>query len=220
MTVVVREAREEDLEAVGALTYAAYSHDAPVHDGYAPELRDAAKRARDAVLLVAETDGRVVGTATYVPDGGPMAELSAGPGDAEFRMLAVDPSARGAGVAELLVRSMLDRARDAGKARMVISSSRHMHVAHRLYERLGFSRAPELDWSPIPGIDLMAYALPLRWCEVCGRPTSDGKHDRCDAVRELEPPRHCALCGRRMVVQVRPAGWTARCSEHGETEGT
>jgi hypothetical protein len=31
----------------------------------------------------------------------------------------------------------------------------------------------------------------------------------------LEPPRFCAECGRRMVVQVRPDGWTAKCSRHG-----
>jgi hypothetical protein len=31
----------------------------------------------------------------------------------------------------------------------------------------------------------------------------------------LEPPRFCAACGRRMIVQVRPDGWWARCSRHG-----
>lgn len=31
----------------------------------------------------------------------------------------------------------------------------------------------------------------------------------------LEPPRYCAGCGRRMVVQVRPDGWWAKCSRHG-----
>ena len=31
----------------------------------------------------------------------------------------------------------------------------------------------------------------------------------------LEPPRYCAECGRRMVVQVRPDGWWAQCSRHG-----
>ena len=32
----------------------------------------------------------------------------------------------------------------------------------------------------------------------------------------LEPFRYCPLCGRRMVTQVLPNGWTARCSRHGE----
>jgi hypothetical protein len=34
----------------------------------------------------------------------------------------------------------------------------------------------------------------------------------------LEPPRFCAECGRRMIVQVRPDGWRARCSRHGEVD--
>jgi hypothetical protein len=34
----------------------------------------------------------------------------------------------------------------------------------------------------------------------------------------LEPPRFCADCGRRMIVQVRPDGWSARCSRHGELD--
>ena len=35
------------------------------------------------------------------------------------------------------------------------------------------------------------------------------------AAAGLEPPRYCGQCGRRMVVQVRPDGWDARCSRHG-----
>jgi hypothetical protein len=36
-----------------------------------------------------------------------------------------------------------------------------MVAAHRLYERLGFTRLPERDWSPLPGVHLMAYGLEL-----------------------------------------------------------
>ena len=36
----------------------------------------------------------------------------------------------------------------------------------------------------------------------------------------LEPPRFCAACGRRMIVQVSPHGWTARCSRHGEFDSS
>ena len=34
---------------------------------------------------------------------------------------------------------------------------------------------------------------------------------------ELEPPRFCTQCHRRMVVQVIPRTWTATCVEHGTT---
>ncbi len=36
----------------------------------------------------------------------------------------------------------------------------------------------------------------------------------------LEPPRYCAACGRRMMVQVRPDGWWAKCSRHGLVDST
>ncbi|WP_084211422.1 hypothetical protein [Pseudonocardia acaciae] len=57
------------------------------------------------------------------------------------------------------------------------------------------------------------------FCEQCGSPADKGEHRRCAARRELEPPRYCPDCGRRMVVQVTPVGWTARCSRHGELRG-
>ena len=36
-----------------------------------------------------------------------------------------------------------------------------MHAAHRLYERLGFTRTPERDWSPTPWVHLVTYVLAL-----------------------------------------------------------
>ncbi|MEU1997864.1 hypothetical protein ABZ511_25750 [Nocardia gamkensis] len=38
------------------------------------------------------------------------------------------------------------------------------------------------------------------------------------AALGLEPPRFCEQCGRRMIVQVSPDGWWAKCSRHGVTE--
>jgi hypothetical protein len=38
------------------------------------------------------------------------------------------------------------------------------------------------------------------------------------ALLGLEPPRFCGECGRRMIVQVRPDGWSAKCSRHGELD--
>ena len=76
-------------------------------------------------------------------------------------MLSVDHAARGQGIGELLVRGCLERARAAGKTRMVLSTDVRMSAAHRLYERLGFTRLPERDWSPMPGVNLLAYALDL-----------------------------------------------------------
>ncbi len=43
-------------------------------------------------------------------------------------------------------------------------------------------------------------------------------HTPAAAQLGLEPPRFCARCGRRMVVQVRPDGWRAHCSRHGQLD--
>lgn len=53
------------------------------------------------------------------------------------------------------------------------------------------------------------------YCDRCGDELAGGDHAACQAARALEPPRYCGRCRRRMVVQVTPAGWTARCVEHG-----
>ncbi|MFL6122543.1 hypothetical protein [Actinophytocola sp.] len=57
----------------------------------------------------------------------------------------------------------------------------------------------------------------MSYCVHCGKPEGEGDHARCSGpLAALDPPRFCAECARRMVVQVTPAGWTARCSRHGE----
>lgn len=53
------------------------------------------------------------------------------------------------------------------------------------------------------------------WCDRCGGALADGGHAACAAARQLEPPRFCPACRRRMKVQVLPAGWSATCVEHG-----
>ncbi|MEV0270598.1 hypothetical protein AB0H43_17590 [Hamadaea sp. NPDC050747] len=53
-------------------------------------------------------------------------------------------------------------------------------------------------------------------CPRCGRQLVAGPaHAGCAAALELEPPRYCTECGRRMKVQVVPTGWSATCVEHG-----
>jgi GNAT superfamily N-acetyltransferase len=154
----IRPAAPAEYAAVGELCVVAY---APYLDGdadYMATLRDAAGRAAAAELLVAAEDGRLLGTVTFVPDGGPLGEIAT-PEEAEFRMLAVDPSAQGRGVGLALTQRVLEESRRRGKAGVVCSSLAEMRAAHRIYERLGFRRAPARDWSPVPGVDLLAFAL-------------------------------------------------------------
>lgn len=161
--VEVREPTDDELAATGELTARAYVGDDLVDaaSDYVGSLRDAAARRNGATLLVAVDDrGRVVGTVTSCRPGSPYAELSA-PGEAEFRMLAVDPAARGWGVGEALVHACIDRAGAAGDHTLVLSTQPVMLAARRLYERLGFRPDPARDWSPGPGIELHAFSRPV-----------------------------------------------------------
>jgi len=54
------------------------------------------------------------------------------------------------------------------------------------------------------------------FCDRCGGDADSGEHAACARARVLEPPRYCVHCRRRLIVQVTPIGWTARCAEHGE----
>jgi hypothetical protein len=53
------------------------------------------------------------------------------------------------------------------------------------------------------------------YCDRCGEQADIGDHAACRTARELEPPRYCVQCRRRMQVQVTPRDWVARCSVHG-----
>lgn len=207
----VRPASPEQFGALGELTAASYLTDGFAGEDYAQTLRDVADRAEHATVLAALLNGRIVGTVTVVTNGGPYAE-GAPAGTAVIRMLATDPASRGAGVGTALVEASIAHARRAGCFAVHLSTQASMTAAHRIYERLGFVRTPDRDWSPEPGLLLWTYALALSRCGHCGEP---GVHAECARMLELEPPRYCTQCRRRMVVQVHPTGWSARCVEHG-----
>jgi ribosomal protein S18 acetylase RimI-like enzyme len=161
--IEIRRATSSEFPAVADLCVAAYAPFVGGDHQYVAVLRDVAPRASEAELLVAaEPDGgRVLGTVTFVPDGVPLGEI-AGPGEAEFRMLAVDPAAHGRGVGTALLQRVLDDSRGRAAAGVVCSSLPEMRAAHRIYRRLGFRREPDRDWSPVPGVDLLAFAIALR----------------------------------------------------------
>jgi ribosomal protein S18 acetylase RimI-like enzyme len=158
--LTVSAATPDDFARIAELTVDAYIGDGLAWEGYATALADVAGRAERAELLVAREFGRIVGSVALVLSGD-FGEVTVSDEEAAFRMLVVDASARGRGIGELLVGTCLDRARAAGKRRMVLSTDVRMTAAHRLYERLGFTRLPERDWTPLPGVDLLVYSLDL-----------------------------------------------------------
>ena len=94
-----------------------------------------------------------------------------GPDEAEIRALAVRPKAQGQGTGSELLAKIMERAAAIGVPRLVLCTEPGMRAAHRLYERAGFTRLPERDWSPAPGVTLIAYALDLRPDHLSTRPS-------------------------------------------------
>ncbi|NCT90657.1 GNAT family N-acetyltransferase [Cellulomonas sp. APG4] len=170
----IRTAHEDELARVGDLTAQAYLADGLIeadHD-YVDELRSAVRRAHEATVLVAVESGAVVGTVTLTGHGSEWAEV-ARDGEAEIRMLAVDPLARGRGVGERLVVAAVDAARERGARAFVLSSLEEMRTAHRIYERLGMVRVPERDWS-VEGYRMRVYSLALAGHGPAGSEEADG----------------------------------------------
>ena len=160
--LVVRPVRPEEHAAVGELLLAAYGAGGHLRGdpGYGAHVADVAGRSQQHHVLVAERDGALVGSVTITPPGSPDSEQAAAD-ELEFRFLGVAPEAWGTGVAEALVAACEDYAVEAGLRSTVICVIDWNEPALRLYERLGFRRAPDRDWRPRPDIHLCALVRPV-----------------------------------------------------------
>jgi len=158
--VEIRRADLTDADQVGMLAERVYRQGGWANDEYSKLLLDGRLRIEEATVLVAVTDGVIVGTVTVARAGSHWASVGRA-GEAEVRMLAVDETARGRGIAERLMNGCEALARDEGAAAVVLSTEPDMYAAHRLYRRRGYVRQPGRDWRTGGGTSLMVYRLSL-----------------------------------------------------------
>jgi GNAT superfamily N-acetyltransferase len=162
--VLIRPARPDEYDEIGELAVRVYLAEGYTRTDsrYNTVLRDVAPRAEKADLVVSVDEAdTILGTVTYAGLGSPYAEHVSSPEEASFRMLVVDPAARGQGIGEALVRWCIDRALASGVQWLRLSTLPGMAAAGRLYLRLGFVRTRERDWSPEPGVELITYGLEI-----------------------------------------------------------
>jgi ribosomal protein S18 acetylase RimI-like enzyme len=167
--IAVRRARPEEYDRVGALTIDAYRALPVDHlwGGYEERILDTEGRARGAEVLVAATgDGAIVGSVTYVADESADWGEWIEPGEAQFRLLAVEPAARGLGAGGALVAACVERA-TATDQTIVIHTTPWMETAQRIYQRFGFVRRPERDVPYEGWLEDGVADLPNEWV---GRP--------------------------------------------------
>jgi ribosomal protein S18 acetylase RimI-like enzyme len=167
----VRPAREDEYDAVGELTALGFATGPYAHLPRSPERvaleRDAGARAGDGGLLVAVEDssgdapGKLLGTATVTRAGNPISR-QARDGEAELRLVAVDPAARGRGIAQALVQASVDLAATWGAPGLVLDTGPLNHTAQRNYLRAGFERVVARELGSETGVgtpQVYRYAL-------------------------------------------------------------
>jgi len=167
--VVTRDATPNDVEVIRNVTLAAYEQYAaslppPFWDAYRGNILATLAKPESAAQIVAEREGAVLGTVLLYPANAAIFRRGEGPPPMrwpEVRLLAVAPAARGHGVGDALMQECVARARRAGADRLALHTTPMMAAAVRLYTRMGFARAPELDFSPAPGFTVHGYTLGL-----------------------------------------------------------
>jgi GNAT superfamily N-acetyltransferase len=99
---------------------------------------------------------RIVGCLTFVPESSHhYFEFDERPPHASsMRFFAMAPEARGKGVGRAMVQWVIDESRRLGKDQIQFHTLDCMPAAQRLYETMGFERAPHLDgdWDGITGL--------------------------------------------------------------------
>jgi ribosomal protein S18 acetylase RimI-like enzyme len=171
--VIIRDARPDERAAVGELRVAAYRALGLLPDGseYAQTLRGLGfdggpsdpgdPGACTVFVAVDEAANEILGTVTLEAFG-PGSELAKDDTESDIRAFAVAPHAQGQGVGRELLLALIEHADKRGERRLRLCTRPEMRAAQHLYVTTGFSRTPDLDWEPRPGLTLHAYELPLR----------------------------------------------------------
>jgi ribosomal protein S18 acetylase RimI-like enzyme len=161
--VIIRDVRPDEHAAVGELRVAAYRALGllPEGSGYAETLRAFGFGGdHDVLVAIDEAGNGILGTVTLEPFD-PASELAKDDTEADIRAFAVAPHAQGQGVGRQLMLAVIERAEKRGLRRLRLCTQPAMAAAQHLYATIGFSRTPELDFAPAPGLTLRAYELAL-----------------------------------------------------------
>jgi GNAT superfamily N-acetyltransferase len=179
MALRIRTAVADESEAVAAVLDAAYAEymppaQAPLSEeeraawaDYRADIIDVRSRLGHAELIAAEENGTVLGSVTFYPPNAGVhypteVEHVSFPSEwAAFRLLGVLPAARGRGIGRKLTDECLRRATELGAPAVGLHTLSRMETASRMYARMGWVRAPDWDFHPMPDLRVEAYRLDL-----------------------------------------------------------
>lgn len=170
----VRNAKTNEFPVIGALMVDVYSQ----LDGFPSPLEQPnyyktlanigafTQKPKTELLVAVSNKDEVVGGVVYFADmqyygsGGIATKETNASG---FRLLAVDPAARGLGIGKLLTAECIKKTAQHENAQLIIHSTESMQIAWKMYENMGFKRSEDLDFKqenlPVFGFRLL---LPSR----------------------------------------------------------
>ena len=155
---LIREAKKEEYKRVGEIMVKAYAslsgflsiEESPEYYNKLANVGDIIS-SKSIKLFVASTSNNEIGGAVvyfgdmkYYGSGGmaPKVHNAAG-----FRFLAVDEKYRGHSLGRLLSEHCLQKAQKEGANELIIHTTEAMKLAWGMYERIGFKRSEDLDFS-------------------------------------------------------------------------
>ena len=153
----VRKAKPVEFEAVGQLMVEAYSQlegfpkawQQPTYYQLLADVGAFTKNPATELLVAVSSEDKIVGAVVYFSamqyygSGGTATKEANASG---FRLLAVDAQTRGQGIGKLLTRECIRKAKEKQHSHLMIHTTMAMLTAWKMYEKLGFSRAEELDF--------------------------------------------------------------------------
>jgi ribosomal protein S18 acetylase RimI-like enzyme len=153
----VRNARPEEFMATGKLMVLVYSQlegfpkesEQPDYYRMLANVGELTNHPDTELLVALSPDDSIVGAVVYIGDmmyygsgGTATLEINA----AGFRLLAVDPVARGQGIGRLLTEECIKKAREKKLNQVIIHTTKAMQLAWSMYENMGFKRSEDLDF--------------------------------------------------------------------------
>ena len=171
MPLTIRDLRPDEHEALGKLMVEVYSGlagfptpaEQPRYYEMLANIGAFADKPGARVLVALTAEGQLAGGVVYFAD---MAQYGSGGiatsvRDASgIRLLGVAPTFRQSGAGKALTAACIQLAREAGHAQVILHTTQAMQVAWGLYERLGFVRSGDLDFSQ-QGLPVYGFRLAL-----------------------------------------------------------
>jgi GNAT superfamily N-acetyltransferase len=163
----IRDADASEQDSIRDLTVSAYEEYATVMPPsfwtmYRQRLLETLNDDNRSVeRIVAVQDGAIRGSVLLYPaTANAYSGISISLQEPEVRFLAVHPSMRGQGLGKALMDECVQRALRSGANALGLHTMELMRAAVHMYERMGFVRVPEHDFS-VSGVLVMGYSRSL-----------------------------------------------------------